>query len=293
MRTKSLPLLLALLGAAACGPDSEAKTVLKFTAIPDQNATELKAKYDPIAKYLSGELGVDVEYVPVSDYKSSVEQFKNGDIMLAWFGGLTHVQARLAVAGARAIAMGAEDQAFKSYMIANKDAGIPQATEFPKDAVMGKKFCFGSASSTSGCLMPTYFIKQATGQTPTQLFGESNVGYTGSHDKTIDAVRDGTFDVGVLNYEVYDKRVKADPSLATDCPIVWQTPPYPDYNLTVHPDVEKHFGAGFIDKLQKALIGMPGDLAKRCFGRSKLIEAKNSDFDAVESVARELKMLAK
>lgn len=294
MKPTTLPLILALFGgAAACSTKSEASTVLKFTAIPDQNTTELKRKYDPIAKYLGDKLGVKVEYVPVTDYPASVDQFKNGDIMLAWFGGLTHVQARLAVPGARAIAMGAEDKAFKSYLIANKSLGLSKGPEFPAEALMGKRFAFGSRSSTSGCLMPTHFIKQACGKTPTAFFGEANVVYSGSHDKTIDVVRDGTSDVGVLNYEVYESRLGKDPALATDCPVIWETPPYPDYNLTVHPDVEKHFGAGFIDRLQKALVDMPAELARSGFVRSAIIAADNSDFDAVETVARDLGLLSK
>ena len=98
-----------LVSLAACGggteaaaspakPDAPAKTaVLRFTGIPNENTTELKAKYQPLADHLSKTLGVTVEYVPVADYAASVDAFKNGDILLCWFGGYTGLQARQAV----------------------------------------------------------------------------------------------------------------------------------------------------------------------------------------------------
>ena len=99
---------LTLLGLAAgllsgCGQTvTETTKILRFTAIPDQTSTELQEKFQPLVEYLSQQLGISVEYVPARDYQGAVEMFKNADVMLAWFGGLTGVQARQGVAGARA-----------------------------------------------------------------------------------------------------------------------------------------------------------------------------------------------
>ena len=93
---------------------------LRFSAIPDQNETRLREKFAPVAAYLSHALGVPVVYVHATKYSDSVDLFKNGDIQLAWFGGLTGVQARHAVKGSRAIAQGAEDPAFFSYFVARR-----------------------------------------------------------------------------------------------------------------------------------------------------------------------------
>jgi phosphonate transport system substrate-binding protein len=104
---------------------------LRFSAIPDQNSTELEEKYGLLARHLAGVLGVEVRYVPSSDYSASVESFVNGDVQLAWFGGLTGVRARAAVEGARAIAQGAVDPHFRTYFIAHVDAGVePSVSEF-------------------------------------------------------------------------------------------------------------------------------------------------------------------
>jgi len=277
--------------AAGSGGGSSSAKVLRFSAIPNQNATELKSKFDPMAAHLSRELGITVEFFPSADYKASVEAFKNGQVQLAWFGGVTGVQARHAVPGAKAIVQGQEDTAFKSYFIVNKDAGLEKSAAFPA-AVGGLKFAFGSENSTSGRVMPSWFIKQNSGKSEKEFFAQPPV-FTGSHDKTIEQVAAGVVQAGVCDYSVYDKLVaekKVDPAAAK---VIWETPAFPDYNFTVHPSVETDFGAGFTAKLQSALIAMTTkapDLLK-VFPRAALIEAKNEHYQPVEEVCRELGLI--
>ena len=268
--------------------DPAKKPVLRFSAIPDQNTTELQRKFDPVAVYLASKLGVKVEYVPAVDYQASVEMFKNGDIQLAWFGGLTGVQARHAVEGATAIAQGAEDPKFYSYFIAHADTGLQRSDEFPK-GIEGRSFAFGSESSTSGRLMPEHFIKTLGGKAPTAMF--RSVAYSGSHDKTAELVQAGQVEVGALNYKVYERRVKAGTTDPAKARIIWQTPPYADYNFTAHPDLETMFGVGFVDKLRQALDTMNEPALLAAFPRKALIPAHSKDFEGIAQVARALGML--
>jgi phosphonate transport system substrate-binding protein len=280
-------------GSSSSGAPSTASTsqppkatALRFSAIPDQNSTELKEKFDGLAAHLSQKLGVPVQYVPATDYKASVEMFKNGDIQLAWFGGLTGVQARQAVPGSRAIAQGDTDPTFVSYFVANAAAPVQPSESFPTE--LGKlSFTFGPASSTSGRLMPEYFIRQNTGKSPAEFFGKEPA-FSEGHDKTLELVEAGKVQAGVVNFEVYDKRVadkKTDPAKVR---VIWKTPKYADYNFTAHPDLEKQHGAGFIDKLQAALVAVDDPNLLAAFPRKKLIPAKNEDYAQVEQVAKEL-----
>ena len=289
-----LRLVGAALLAAAClascssGGDSDAENVLRFSAIPDDNTTELKEKFGPVARYLSEKLEVPVEYVPSSDYGASVEMFKNGDIHLAWFGGLTGVQARQAIPGAHAIAQGVEDPEYYSYFIAHASTGLQRSTEFPA-AIAKLKFTFGSTMSTSGRLMPEHFIRKFTGKEPGEFF-EHEWGFSGSHNKTAEQVNSGASQAGVLNYKVYEKMVedgKIDPEV---CRVIWQTPVYPDYNFTAHPALETLFGAGFTRKLQTTLIEMNDAELLAAFKRSGLIKAEDRDFDDILAVARSLNL---
>ena len=273
--------------AASSQPSKSA--TLRFSAIPDQNSTELKEKFDALASHLSQKLGVPVQYVPATDYRASVEMFKNGDIQLAWFGGLTGVQARQAVPGARAIVQGDTDPNFVSYFVANRSAAVQPSESFPTDLAK-LSFTFGPASSTSGRLMPEYYLRQHTGKSPAEFFGREP-SFSESHDKTLELVEAGTVQGGVVNFEVYDKWVadkKIDPNTVR---VIWKTPQYADYNFTAHPDLDEQFGAGFIDKLQQTLIAVEDPKLLSAFPRKKLIPAKNEDYAQIEQVARELGFL--
>jgi phosphonate transport system substrate-binding protein len=273
----------------ACGGDADTAVPLKFTAIPDQNTTELERKFRPVGEYLSGQLGVEVEYVPSRDYQASVEMFKNGDVHLAWFGGLTGVQARHAVAGARAIVQGETDPRFYSYFVAHEDSGLEPSDSFPA-GIAGKKFTFGSQSSTSGRLMPEFFIVESTGKTAAEFF-TTPPSFSGSHDKTAELVESGQFEAGVLNHKVYERRVAEGKTDKDVCRIIWKTPTFADYNMTAHPDIDALFGAGTIDRLQKALLSLSDEKLLAAFGRKRLIEAKNEDFEGIAAVAKKLNML--
>jgi len=290
-RCTAVPVGLLLITAAlATTPASTAAKTLRFTAIPDHDATELQQKYDPVAEYLGERLGIDVDYVAAADYQASVEMFKNGDVHLAWFGGLTGVQARQAVAGARAIAQGVEDPKYYSYFIAHRSTGLERSEEFPA-AIASLPFSFGSESSTSGRLMPEFFIREHSGKPAGEFFSHAP-GFSGSHPKTAELVADGTrIKAGVLNYKTYDGMVaggKIDPEV---CRVIWKTPYYADYNFTAHPELEEMFGPGFIDRLQRALVELDDPQLLAAFQRSDLIAATNEEFEGIAKVARELGML--
>lgn len=263
---------------------------LMFSAIPDDNSTELREKYGLIAAHLSQELGVEVEYVPASDYAASVEAFVNGDVQLAWFGGLTGVQARARVDGAHAIAQGRVDPEYKSYFVAHKDSGIEPGEAFP-EGLASVSFTFGSVSSTSGRLMPEHFIREHSGKSLPEFFG-SEPSFSGSHDKTAKLVEAGSFQAGVLSYTTYDRMVAEgtlDPEL---CRIIWTTPTYPDYNWTAHPLLDERYGDGFTARLQTVLTSIDdAELLKAAHRPDGIIEASNDDFQPIHDLAVELGFL--
>ncbi len=287
--TSFLTLSFSLSLLAGCSPSGNPTTAgpktgpdaptLYFSAIPDANKTELDEGYTKVAAHLSKELGVPVKFRPASDYSASVEAFKNGDIQLAWFGGVTGVQARRAVPGARAVAQGKVDPQYVSYFVANVNTGIQPSDTFPM-ALAGKSFTFGPDTSTSGRVMPEFFIREATKKSPEDFFGHPNKYLLAGHDATAKAVEAGTVDAGVLSYAKYDEMVAKGVLDPAKCVKIWTTPPYPDYNWTAHPVLDKTYGAGFTDKLQQVLVGITDpELLGVLLRKDGLIPAKNEDFE--------------
>jgi phosphonate transport system substrate-binding protein len=303
--TRLLPTLVVLFAllASACGDDGaddggaapSGDRTLKISAIPDQDPQKLVARDGAMAAYLASKLGVKVEYVPVTDYAASVSLFKTGDIDMVFYGGLTGVQARLQTPNSVLIAQRDIDDAFQSVFIASAASGIKAVTDVKGLSVYkGKRFTFGSESSTSGRLMPEYFLDQA-GITSAKDFSGAP-GYSGSHDKTIDVVQAGTFEGGALNAQVWKTRKAAGTVDTTKVIEVLTTPAYRDYHWIAGPNTNQRFGAGFTDKLKSAVLALDyatADHAKilDLYGAKKFIETKADNYKEIEQIGRKLNLI--
>ena len=257
-----------------------AEKTFRFTAIPDQDTARLQERFDAIAAYLSDKLGVDAEYIPVKSYAASVQAFKNDEVQLAWFGGLSGVKARRAVPGSKAIAQGEEDLAFVSYFIAHSSTGLKESKKFPQ-GIRGKTFTFGSKGSTSGRLMPEFYLRKHLGGAPSEVFERH--GFSGDHSKTIAQVQSGAWQVGALNYKVWETELKEGKIDTDKVSIIWRTPTYPDYNWSIRGDVEGKYGKGFIDRVQQALLKMEDRNLLDRFPRAKFVPADNSMYGPILS----------
>jgi phosphonate transport system substrate-binding protein len=273
-------------------PAADSSEPLSVGAIPDQDPEKLQRLYSKLATYLSAELGVPVEYEPVTDYAAAVTAFKVGDLDLVWFGGLTGVQARLQVPGANAIAQRDIDEKFHSIFIANTASGLtPAKTASDLVSLKGKTFTFGSDSSTSGRLMPQYFLKEA-GVALEDFKGEP--GFSESHDATLKLVESGSYEAGVLNEQVWLDRTAAGEVDETKVKAIWQTPEYYDYHWIANSDkLNEQYGAGFTDKIQAALLKLDASNPEQAeilelFGAEKFIPTKNENYAQIEAIGREI-----
>jgi len=288
MYFKLLKTLILAACMGLCGL-TQAKT-FTFTAIPDQDQAQLRQRFNQVADYLSQELGVDVKYVPVKSYAAAITAFRNNQVQLAWFGGLSGVRARQLVPGSEAVAQGIEDLHFKSYFIAHHSTGLKLSKEFPK-AIQNKTFTFGSKGSTSGRLMPEFYIRQNLNQAPYSLF--KAVGFSGDHTLTINEVQSGAYQVGAVNFQVWEKMLADKKIDLNKVGVIWKTPEYPDYQWTVRAEIEKRFGKGFKQKVIDALLEMKSpDLLKQ-FPRSGFIKANNDDYAPIKKTAIELGLIEK
>ena len=286
-----LGLTAALTGCSSTNPGGEAST-LRIGAIPDQNPEKLNRLYDTLSDELSERLDVPVKYVPVSNYAAAVSAFRSGSLDLVWFGGLTGVQARLQTPGSQVLAQRDIDAEFTSVFIAHGASGLKPITSSDQLVQLkGKRFAFGSESSTSGRLMPQYFMEQ-NGVTPEDFAG-GRPGFSGSHDATIAVVQSGAYEAGALNSQVWESQVedgRVDPDKVA---VIWRTPTYVDYHWVAGADLNQRYGEGFTNRLQQALIAIEPDTERRrsildLFGAEAFIPAADGDYAAIEAVGREL-----
>ena len=274
-------LLLALLCSVAA---SFSQSIFKITAIPDESPTELARKAGPLVKYLESRLGMKVEYTPVSDYAASVEALANKQVDMAWLGGFTFVQANVRSGGkAVPLVQREEDEKFRSVFITT-DPAIKTLAD-----LKGKTLSFGSASSTSGHLMPRSFMLDAKVDPDKDL---KRVAYSGAHDATIAAVAAGKVDAGALNISVWEKFVTDKKVDTTKVRVITTTPVYFDYNWTVHADMP----AARKEKITRAFL----DLSKASPEGKEILELQRAtrfvptraeNYKGIEAAARSAGLL--
>jgi len=257
---------------------AHAVETLRVSAIPDEAPTELIRKFEPLGKYLEKELGMPVRFTPVSDYAAVVESLASDRLDMAWLGGFTFVQTHLKTGNAIPLVQRQEDEQFTSKFI-TADPEVKSLQD-----LKGKTFAFGSVSSTSGSLMPRYFMLQ-DGINPEQFF--KRIAYSGAHDATVAWVEAGKADAGVLNASVWEKLVAGGKVNTDKVRVISTTPPYYDYNWTVRgtldPELAEKIKAAFLaldasNPEHKAILELQA--------ASRFIETQPENYKGIEEAAR-------
>lgn len=262
---------------------SQAADVLRVSAIPDEAPTELLRKFQPLGAYLEQELGMKVEFVPVADYPAVVEALATDRLDMAWLGGFTFVQVHLKTGNAIPLVQREQDAEFISNFI----TANPEVNSLAD--LKGKTFAFGSISSTSGSLMPRYFMLQ-DGIQPESFF--SRIGYSGAHDATAAWVQAGRVDAGVLNASVWDKLVANGKVDTGKVRVFATTPTYYDYNWTVRGTLDP----ALAEKIKQAFLALdPANPAHKEIldlqAASRFIETEPANYKGIEEAARAADLL--
>tara|TARA_R110000796_G_scaffold127333_2_gene242474 strand:- start:21472 stop:22341 length:870 start_codon:yes stop_codon:yes gene_type:complete len=271
-------LCLSVATAFISAPALAEQDVLRVSAIPDEAPTELLRKFEPLGAYLEKELDMKVSFQPVSDYAGVVEALGAKRLDLAWLGGFTFVQARIRTGDAIPLVQREQDAVFTSTFI----TADPDINEH-KD-LKGKSFAFGSVSSTSGHLMPRYFMQQDGLDVDNYL---GRVGYSGAHDATVAWVESGRVDAGVLNASVWEKLVE-DGKVDTDKVRVYTTTPtYFDYNWTVRGDMDPKL----VERIKQAFLKLDPENPEHKVildlqRASRFVETKPENYEGIEEAAR-------
>jgi len=259
---------------------------LRFSGIPDRDKDKITKQYSVVTDYLSGELGIPVEFVHASDYTAAVTSLAANKVDLVWLGGATSVQAEERTDGeVTFVATRKDDLTFQSYFIANASLGIEPVDDLAELAaeLADHTFTFGSKSSTSGHIMPRHFMNEA-GIFPEEedVKGGPKYQLQGGHSATLEAVASGAVDFGALNYKVWEGASDATKEKA---PVVYETPPYVDYCMVAH----NRIGQDLIGKIREAFVKLDASNPDHApvleaFGAETFVAAKPEDWDGIRSV---------
>ena len=269
--------------------------VLKVGAIPDQNQDILDKRFNLFSKELSKQLDVEVKYVPVINYVAAVTGFRTKDLDLVWFGGLSGVQARLQTPNSVVIAQRDIDKEFKSVFIVNKKLKIEPISNIQGlKKLKNLRFSFGSENSTSGRLMPEYFLNKAGIEI--KDFKGKKAGFSGSHDATIALVNSGAYDAGALNKQVWENNLKNQPKRTKNVSLFWITPDYFDYHWLAQGNLDKRFRKGFTKELKSAILNLDSTKPSHkkildMFNAEKFIKADANHYKKIEYIGRKLKKI--
>ena len=271
---------LVLTACSSFRDQSETEQVFYFSGIPDQNISKWANRYTVLEDYLSADLGIKVKGIPAKDYSSVIVAFEQGNIQMGWFGGLSGVQARLEVPGSSAFAQRQKDREFHSVFIARKDVNAKSIEDLGN-----LTFTFGSENSTSGHLMPRYYLNLAGIDPEIDFNGLPS--YSGSHDKTWLMVQTGAFQAGALSESVWKSRIaegKIDLNKVTE---ISRTPAYYDYNWTIRPGLDDYYGSGFEQKLIDSILNISDSEILELFNTKGFVPTNNDNYLNILDIAVE------
>ena len=209
---------VVLLCLAACKPQASAST-LRVSMIPTTDPSKATREMQPLVDYLGKRTGAKVEITIPTNYAAVVEALVNDQVDVAHLGGFTYVQASKR-AGVKPLVQRDRDREFHSKFVTQPGSSILSLAD-----LKGRSFAFGDVNSTSGHLMPEYFMRRE-GVDPQVL---AKAIYTGGHDATLLAVANGKVDAGALDEAVFQRLTtngKVDPAKVR---VFWTTPPFLDY----------------------------------------------------------------
>lgn len=255
---------------------------LRVGVVPNQNPEKVEAEYGPFGDYLSGQLAREVELTVPTSYSAVVEAMVNDQLDLAYFGGLSYVQARNradVTPLVTEINPYTGDTTYHSLIITPADSDIQEVSE-----LRGRNFAFGSASSTSGSLYPAIMLQDAGIDYRTDL-GEYT--YTGGHDATAQAVANGSVDGGGVEDRIL-YNLEKDGTIAGDSVrTVEESDPIRGYPWVVRDalsdDLKEQIAQAFLNLKDPELLDL-----LRAEGYERVEPA---DYDYVEEKASELDLL--
>lgn len=274
----------ALLGAVAlAGPvaQGEVPRTLRVGLIPNQAPDRIRAQYQPFQQYLSQRLNMPVELFVATDYAGVVEAMASDRLDVAYFGGLTYVQAeQRANIYPIVTEIDRETGTTKYYSAIIVHADSPYQTVAD---LRGRRFAFGDISSTSGSLYPRIMLDRAgIGDfTNPQFFV-----YTGGHDATVLAVQNRTVDGGGVERRIMNRLFESGQADPNAIRIIDQEL-VEGYPWVVRAALDR----GLVERITTAFLEITDPELLRLMRAEGYARVTAADYDTIRAEARRLGLL--
>ncbi|NER06873.1 MAG: phosphonate ABC transporter substrate-binding protein [Okeania sp. SIO3C4] len=216
---------------------------LKFGIISTESQSNQRPIWEPFIKALSDSIGLPVKAFYVTQYVALIEAMRTGDVHLAWYGGKSYIEAaKRSKAEAFAKVVDTEGgKGYYSHLITNKDNPIvAQAKAMGGDKYVVKNagnltFAFNDPNSTSGFLVPSYYVFAQNQVDPKKAF--KRLIFSGSHEATALAVANNQVDVATNNNESLDRLQKTNPKARANIETIWTSTLIPSDPIAYRQDL--------------------------------------------------------
>jgi len=278
-----VPVLLTISILCFCGaafPQNAPK--LRISMIPTTDPGKMLRDAEPLVAYLEQRTGAKITMTIPTNYAAVVEAMVNDQVDIAHFGGFTFVQIS-ARAAARPLVQREQDQKFHSLFITQPGSSINSLKD-----LAGHTFAFGDVNSTSGHLMPEYYMREA--KVDTRVIEKAL--YTGGHDATALAVANKKVDAGAMDENVFQTMMKGGKITDRQVKVFYTTPPFFDYvwaaRKSLDPKIAESFAKALLDldarnPQQKAILDF--------LNAGKYVRANDPDYAKLRQAAKDAGLL--
>lgn len=208
---------------------------LNFGIISTESSQNLRSDWQPILDDMTKKTGIKVNAFFASDYAGVIEAMRFNKVHLGWFGNKSAMEAVDRASGeVFAQYLNADGtKGYYSHLIVHKDSALKSLEDVLKH---GKDLSFGNGdpNSTSGFLVPSYYVFALNKVDPKTLF---KVVRGANHESNALAVANKQVDVATNNSENLDKFQQRQPEKFNQLRIVWTSPLIPLDPLVMRKDL--------------------------------------------------------
>jgi phosphonate transport system substrate-binding protein len=216
---------------------------LNFGIISTESQANQRPIWEPLIQAMSDALEMPVNASYATSYAAVIEAMRFGKVHAAWFGGKSYIEAAR-LANAEAFARTIADDGSKGYyahLITNKDNPIVSeiqngnGDQYVIENASNLTFAFNDPNSTSGFLVPSYYVFAKNNVEPKKAF--KDLVFSGSHEATAVAVANNQVDVATNNSESLSRLEKTNPEAREQIEVIWTSIEIPSDPLAYRKDL--------------------------------------------------------